>query len=90
MSDKKISENRDKSTVLRAQESPMISENNHDKTTNSATEETNTEEKRSFSDRWKNNRFWLIRATYHVLRTIWIVVMAIGAFIAWLISLLFI
>jgi len=47
-------------------------------------------EKESFSDRWKNNKFWLVRGSYHFLRTVWLIVMAIGGFIAWLISLLFI
>ncbi|WP_133240869.1 hypothetical protein [Marixanthomonas spongiae] len=46
--------------------------------------------KRSFAERWKTNRFWLVRGTYYVLYSVWMVVMAIGAFIAWLIALLFI
>jgi len=50
----------------------------------------NQVEKESFSDRWKNNRFWLVRGSYHFLRTVWLIVMAVGGFIAWLISLLFI
>ena len=47
-------------------------------------------EKESFSERWSNSRFWLVRGSYVVLRAVWTVVMVIGGFIAWLISLLFI
>lgn len=44
-------------------------------------------ESKSFAERWKTNRFWLIKGTYYVLHTVWMIV---GGFIAWLISLLFI
>ncbi|KJJ38164.1 hypothetical protein [Aequorivita vladivostokensis] len=47
-------------------------------------------EKKSFFERWSNSRFWLVRGSYVVLRAVWTVVMVIGGFIAWLISLLFI
>ncbi|MDC8000005.1 hypothetical protein POV26_03075 [Aequorivita todarodis] len=47
-------------------------------------------EKESFSQRWRTSRFWLVRGSYIVLRAVWTVVMVIGGFIAWLISLLFI
>lgn len=90
MSDKKIIENSEITTELQGQDSTLASENPTDKPAHSASKKAITHEKRSFTDRWKYNRFWLIRASYHVLRTIWIIVMAIGAFIAWLISLLFI
>lgn len=53
-------------------------------------EEDVTGEKQSFSERWKTNRFWVVRATYHIFYSVWIVVMAIGGLIAWLIALLFI
>lgn len=52
--------------------------------------EDDAAQEQSFSERWKTNRFWLVRATYHVFYSVWIVVMAIGGFIAWLIALLFI
>lgn len=45
---------------------------------------------RSFSERWKTNRFFLIRGAYYVIVSIWIVFMAVGGFIAWLIAMLFI
>lgn len=47
-------------------------------------------EKIPLTERWKTNRFWLVRGSYFLLRTVWIIVMAIAGFIAWLISLLFI
>ncbi|WP_310992037.1 hypothetical protein [Aequorivita marina] len=54
------------------------------------TPEVEVAEKKSFSERWKTNRFWLVRGTYHVLRSVWMAVMLIGGFIIWLISFLFI
>jgi len=48
------------------------------------------EEKKSFIEKWKTNRFWLIKGTYYVLQTVWMIVMVIGGFILWLISFLFI
>lgn len=47
-------------------------------------------EEKSFSERWKTNRFWLVRGSYHFLHSVWTIVMFIGGFIVWLISLLFI
>lgn len=38
----------------------------------------------------KTNRFFLVRVLYFILRSIWIIAMIIGGFIAWIISLLFI
>lgn len=52
--------------------------------------EDDAAQEQSFSERWKTNRFWIIRATYHIFYSVWIVVMAIGGLIAWLIALLFI
>lgn len=52
--------------------------------------EDDVAQEQSFSERWKTNRFWVIRATYHIFYSVWIVVMAIGGLIAWLIALLFI
>jgi hypothetical protein len=45
---------------------------------------------RSFAEKWEHHRFSFIRATYLVFNTAWIVVMAIGGFIAWLVAMLFI
>jgi len=89
MSDKKNIENSDQSTVPKAQDSTLTTDHIPEDPSPDAPR-PKAKPKQSFTDRWKYNRFWLIRASYHVLRTIWIIVMAIGAFIAWLISLLFI
>jgi len=45
-------------------------------------------EKKSFIERWKNSRLWLVKGSYYLLHYTWVVVMAIGAFIAWLIAML--
>ena len=45
---------------------------------------------KSFANRMKTNRFWLVRGVYYVFYSVWTVVMAIGIFIAWLIAMLFI
>ncbi len=66
------------------------SQNNARKTEPTPFSETEVEENKSFSERWKTNRFWLVRGLYYVLQTVWMIVMFIGGFIAWLISLLFI
>jgi hypothetical protein len=47
-------------------------------------------EKKPFLEPLKRNRFFLVRVLYHILRSIWIVAMVVGGFIAWIISLLFI
>lgn len=46
--------------------------------------------KKSFFERMRTSRFWLIQGLYHFLRSIWIIAMAIGSFIIWLIAMLFI
>lgn len=47
-------------------------------------------EKKSFTERWKTSRFLLVRGSFSVLRSVWMVVMVVAGFIAWLISMLFI
>lgn len=46
--------------------------------------------KKSFLEKWETSRFLLVRGSFLVLRSVWIVVITIAGFIAWLISLLFI
>lgn len=46
--------------------------------------------KASIVEKWKTHKYWLPRATYYLLHSIWIATVAIGGFIAWLISILFI
>lgn len=43
----------------------------------------------TFSQKLKTHRYWIPRAIYHLVRSIWIVAIAIGGFVAWLISLIF-
>jgi len=73
-----------KSSDLKNQDSALSSKNN------SREIEAEVEEKKSFIEKWKTNRFWLIKGTYYVLQTVWMTVMVIGGFILWLISFLFI
>lgn len=52
--------------------------------------ESEIEEKLPFLERWKTSRFFLLRGIYYVLYSVWMIVVVVGGFIAWLISLLFI
>ncbi|MGO3183914.1 MAG: hypothetical protein ACTIJ9_13895 [Aequorivita sp.] len=79
-----------KTSVLETQDSTSTSKNTTRETDSEPVLKAEVEEKKSFSERWETNRFWLVRGTYHVLRSVWMVVMFIGGLIAWLISLLFI
>lgn len=47
-------------------------------------------ESKSFAKQMKTHRFLVVRAIYFVFHSVWVIVMGIGMFIAWLISLLFI
>jgi len=69
---------------IKNQDSESHSDNDSTKT------ESSVEEKKSFIDKWKTSRFWLIKGGFYVLRSIWMTVMVIGGFILWLISFLFI
>lgn len=43
---------------------------------------------KSFIDRWEQSPYWFVSGSYKVLHSIWMVVMAVGMFLAWLIALL--
>lgn len=75
---------------LENRNSTLTSMNNSSKAESAPVLEAEIVDNRSFSERWKTNRFWLVRGSYTVLRSVWIVAMFIGGAIAWLISLLFI
>lgn len=47
-----------------------------------------SEDKRSFIEKWEQSPYWLVSASYKVLHSIWMVFMAVGMFLAWLIALL--
>ncbi|HLW32029.1 MAG TPA: hypothetical protein VKX40_07190 [Aequorivita sp.] len=83
-------ENHDNNPFLENQDSSSSSKNNSIKPEPHPVLKAEVVEEISFTERWKTNRFWLVRGSYYLLRTVWIIVMAIGGFIAWLISLLFI
>ena len=53
-----------------------------------ANPKNDTLQKQTFSEKWENHRFLFVRATYTLFNTIWIVVMAVGGFIAWLIAMI--
>ncbi|QAA80451.1 hypothetical protein EI546_01325 [Aequorivita sp. H23M31] len=61
-----------------------------EKPKNDELRKTDTSFEKSFAERWKTNRFWLVKGSYYILHTVWMIVMIVGGFIAWLISLLFI
>lgn len=46
--------------------------------------------KTSFLEKLKTHRYWFFRALYIFVQSIWIAAIAIGGFVAWLISFLFI
>lgn len=82
--------NDDNPSLLENQDSASSSKNNSIKTGSDPVLKAEVVKEISFTERWKTNRFWLVRGSYYLLRTVWIIVMAIAGFIAWLISLLFI
>jgi hypothetical protein len=79
-----------KKAILKPTDAVSTSKNNALKTEPETVYETQVVTEKSFSERWKTNRFWFVRGTYFVLRSVWMVVMFIGGLIVWLISLLFI
>ena len=40
----------------------------------------------SFFEKNENHRFWVVRAFIKVIKSIWMAIMAVGVFIAWLIA----
>lgn len=67
--------------------------NTEESTTNTTisekkTSENETDKEPTFVEKWKNHRFLIVRGSYVVLNSIWMVVMAVGMFLAWLIALL--
>ncbi len=77
-------------SILKPTNSSLTSKNNSKKPEPETVYEAEAVAKKSFSQRWETSRFWLVRGSYIVLRSVWMVVMFIGGFIVWLISLLFI
>lgn len=80
----------DDPSFLKTQKVALSSENTSSESNRKHTGKAAVVEKVSFIDRWKTNRFWLVRGTYYVLYSVWMTVIVIAGFIAWLISFLFI
>ncbi|HUH27912.1 hypothetical protein [Gelidibacter sp.] len=91
MSEQKDNLNRtqDKS-VSQEQESTIPSSKHVGQTESKPIATAKAAQKKSFSERMKTHRFWLVRGIYYMFYSVWAVVMAIGMFIAWLIAMLFI
>jgi len=75
---------------LESQDATLLSRNTFKEAAPEAELETKVVDKISLTERWKTHRFLLVRGTYYVLYSVWMIVMVIAGFIAWLISLLFI
>lgn len=91
MSQRKDNDNVEhKGTILAVQDSTLSSKYTAKEKGSKPVEKAKIIKKKSFFQRLKTNRFWLIRGLYYVLHSVWIVVMAIGGFIAWLIAILLI
>lgn len=92
MSQQKEPDNhKNNSSNIRNRNSTLTSKKNLGESDAEVDLETEVEDgKESFTERWRTSRFWLVKGSYHVLRSIWLTVMVIGGFIVWLISFLFI
>lgn len=76
--------------VLKNTDSSSVSRNGESDLNNEPTQQTIIQKKVPLLEPLKTNRFFLVRVLYFILRSIWIIAMIIGGFIAWIISLLFI
>lgn len=83
MSDQKINNQVDQEPASSLGNSPVT-------TTATSNSENSNKKDVSFVERWENHRFWLVRASYTFLYSVWVVVMAVGGFIAWLVAMLFV
>ncbi len=80
----------DKDFALEAREAKLISDTKIKEAELKQLLETPDLETKSFSERMKTNRFWVVRSVYYASYSVWMIVMAIGIGIAWLIAMLFI
>ncbi|MEO5788217.1 MAG: hypothetical protein ACOH2D_07915 [Gelidibacter sp.] len=76
--------------VLEAREARLISDTKVKEAELKQLLEISALNKKSFSERMKANRFWLVRGVYYAFYSVWMIVMTIGIAIAWLIAMLFI
>ena len=76
--------------VFETREARLISDNKAKEAELKRLSETPDLKKKSFSEKLKTNRFWLVRSIYYAFYSVWMIVMGIGILIAWLIAMLFI
>lgn len=77
-------------SALEAEDSNLTSENKAIQETSETLPKNKVVKEMSFLEKWRTNRFWIIKGSYYLLHSIWLIVMSIGAFIAFVISMLFI
>lgn len=80
----------DEGFALENREARLISDHKAKEAERKALSEHPIVKEKSFSERMKTNRFWLVRGVYYIFYSVWMIVMGIGMFIAWLIAMLFI
>ena len=80
----------DEGFALETREGRLISDQKSREAERKAALENPIIKEKSFADRMKTHRFWLVRGVFYIFYSVWMVVMAIGMFIAWLIAMLFI
>ncbi|MGC1632418.1 MAG: hypothetical protein WA749_09940 [Gelidibacter sp.] len=80
----------DKAPALEAREALLISDNEGNAVERKHGVENASLNAKSFSERMKTNRFWVLRGVYYVFYSVWMIVMTIGIAIAWLVAMLLI
>ena len=80
----------DKALVLEAREARFISDHKAKEAEQKVLLRSPIVNEKTFAERMKTNRFWLVRGVYYVFYSVWMIVMTIGIAIAWLIAMLFI
>ena len=75
---------------LDTREARLLSEHQTKEAEQQALFENPVVKEKSFAERIKTNRFWLVRGIYKVFYSVWMIAMGIGMCIAWLIAMLFI
>lgn len=83
-----VNSNNSDSSLLGVQNPNAEIIDNTNKIASETTLKNKIDKKKTFVERWKTNRFWIIKGTYYFLHYTWVAVMAVGAFIAWLIAML--
>lgn len=77
-------------SISKIQEAPMASKYRADETDPNPVVKAQVVKKKTFTERMKTHRFFLVRGIYYIFYSVWAIVMGIGMLIAWLIAMLFI